>query len=536
MTEGKLDLVPPPAPPAWGDRAEPWVPDTVGRRAKAAEAAWKLDPDPDFPDTVLDRGRLGDIEVLACAARGSKHRFEGTARQDAAIARAAAGSWALAAVADGVGSVPDSQQASTAAVQWLLIELTRRLETGEAEPHKMVRAAFGEVNRRLVNLGGPKTTLTAAGVEALPGPDGRYRSWVAAVGDSPVYFLRDGRLVAVFDLEREDEFGTATDAMPDRDLRNRLRLRSAPIRPGDALALVSDGIGDLLGARSEEPKAYFAERWGAAPNPVDFMRHVQIRSRGFDDDRSAAVLWAAPGPTGQDAPALRDAARPSAAHDVEIRAGRLRGLEVRAVSSRGLEAAREGRRRRARTVLFERAGRLVAITAAPTGVDATADHVGPWVAAVREAVEGFPPDHPSSEWMPNLWSLAVRAFDATPGARLDEVATAVLCAEPSPGGAVDYELALAGPVSAAIFGAGIHQELGTIRAPEHRWGTGPGEVPCRVHVDRLTPDQGLLLTVGVDPARFARLPERPGPLEAYGVLEGERAEEDQLALVLWGER
>ncbi|HEX2143022.1 MAG TPA: hypothetical protein VHG10_00800, partial [Glycomyces sp.] len=115
-------------------------------------------------------------------------------------------------------------------------------------------------------------------------------------------------------------------------------------------------------------------------------------------------------------------------------------------------------------------------------------------------------------------------------------AAEVACAEPSINGAVDYELAMAGPVSVSIYGAGIHKELNAIRAPDAVLGTGPGEAPCSVHVARLAPDQALLLSVGIDPARFAGLPERPGPLGTYRVLESERAEEDQLALVLWGER
>ncbi|HEX2145829.1 MAG TPA: protein phosphatase 2C domain-containing protein, partial [Glycomyces sp.] len=430
MTEGKLDLALPPPPLAWGDRADS-APDTIGRRARAAEAAWKIDPDPDFPDTVLDQGRIGDIAVLASAARGSKHRFEGTARQDAAIASAAAGSWALAAVADGVGSVPESQRASKAAVRWAVAALAHRLETAEQEPRKLARAVFRVANQKLGKLLGPKTTLAVAAVAASPEPDGRYRSWVAGVGDSPVYFLREGRLAPVFDLEREDEFGTFTAAMPDRELGSHLRFEEALIRPGDALALVSDGIGDLLGASSEEPKRYFAANWSVPPSPMDFMRHVQVRSRGFDDDRSAAVLWVSPDPTGEDAPALRDAIGSPTAHDVELSAARMRSLEVRSASRRGMKPARDGRPRRARALLIERAERLVAITAAPVGDDGTADHAGRWIAAMREAVDDFPPDYPSADWVSIVWTIALRKFAEDPEADLGRVATAVACAEPS---------------------------------------------------------------------------------------------------------
>jgi hypothetical protein len=224
------------------------------------------------------------------------------------------------------------------------------------------------------------------------------------------------------------------------------------------------------------------------------------------------------------------------AHDIEVRAAQLRGLEARAASRRGRKAANGGRPRRVRAVMFERAGRLVAVTAAPTIDDGTADQAGRWIAAVREAVEDFPPDYPSPEWISLLWSGAVRRLAESPGTDLGQVATAILAAESAPGGAVDYELAVAGPMAASLFGAGIHQDLETMRTPDTVLGTGPGETPCRIHVDRLGADQALLLTSGVDPARFAQLQERPGPLGTAWVLESERAEADQLALVLWGER
>lgn len=531
MTEGRLDLALPPPASAWGDRAAPWIPDTIGRRARAAEAPWKTDPDPDFPDTVLDHGRIGDITVLACAARGSKHRFEGTARQDAVIARAATGTWALAAVADGVGSVPESQKASVVAVRVVVTELAKRLAIDDADPEQLAQAAFREVNGKLAHLAGPKTTLTAAAVAAVPGPGGVYRAWVAGVGDSPAYLLRDGGFAAVRDLERDDEFGTFTAAMPTRDLKGHFRFDELSLYAGEALALVSDGLGDLLGAPSDEPRRYFAANWSAPPNPVAFMRQVQVRSRGFDDDRSAAVLWAAPPPAA--VPVLRDADS-SMVHDVELRAARTQGLEVRSAAGRGLKAAKEGRHRRTRTLVIEHSARLVALACAPLTDDG--DQARHWFAAAREAIEAFPPDHPSQDWAGQVWSQAARGFAVTADPWAGRVATAIVCAEPAGDGAVDYELAVSGALSVSIAGAGIHRDLGTVHAPRYVWYTGPGEAPCRVHVDRLAPDQALLVTSGVDPAGIARLPERPGPLGTAWALEDQGAEEDRLALMLWGER
>lgn len=538
MAEERLDLAPPVALPKWGDREPPWIPDTVGNRAKAAEAVWKIDADPRFPDSVLDEGAVGDVTVMACAVRGAKHRYEGSSREDAAMATSAAGAWALAAVADGVGSVPDSRKASELAVQTFTTELSRRLELFGPDSVGHGEGLFKAVNFALERLGGPKTTLTAAAVAAQPDEQGRYPFWVARVGDSPAYVIRDGELQPLFESEREDEFATTTAAMPTRELRRHFRPRNGHLLPGEALMLASDGIGDLMIA--EKARHYFASKWSEVPSPVDFMRQVQVRSRTFDDDRSAAVLWAAPDRNGAAPNALRPSAQALPDHptarDIEVRAAKVRGIEVRAVARRGPVAAAAGRPRTARVALADHSDKLVAIAACESGSGEDTGVADLWTRTLLEYVGRFPPDYPSQGWPSVVWTHALRSLaeeDFDP--RL--LSSALVCAEPAANGGVLYTVGVAGPLTVSVVGAGLDVELADMREPDDRYGDRSGTMELLVYIDRLEDDQALLVRGGTDGAGLVReMRAKPGPLQTLGVLEPDGGASDLLAVAMWGER
>ncbi|THV43278.1 protein phosphatase 2C domain-containing protein [Glycomyces buryatensis] len=536
MTDRRLDLATPAPRAAWGDREGPWIPDTIGRTARAAEAAWKPDPDPRFPDTVLDHGTVGDITAMACAARGAKHRFEGTSREDAAIAVEAVGSWALAAVADGVGSVHDSRLASEEAVRVFARYMSRRIADSGERALTQGSGLFGEINRALGKLTGPKTTLTVAVVAAHPDGTGRYPFWAASVGDSPAYLISEGETHGLLIAEREDEFGTATAALPNHDIANVFKQIRGELLPGEALMLVSDGIGDLMA--SEGPQRYFADNWGLVPSPLDLMRQVQVRSRGFDDDRSAAVLWAVP-ENADKAPSLR----PSAAmkpggpvvRDVELSAAQTRGLEVRAAAARGAVAAAEGRARRSRVSLLEYGDRLVAIATAPVRPDA-AEAADLWARTFKETADNRPLLDPFEDWWaPRVWTQALRSLsEKDPNFDSGAVAATILCVEPASDGMVDYTLSHSAGLSASIAGAGLHRELAELRSPEHHHDYGEHEL--WIYSDRLAEDQTLLLTYGIDPACIAEADSRPGPLQTFDVVDRETGDDDQFMVAVWGAR
>jgi hypothetical protein len=207
-------------------------------------------------------------------------------------------------------------------------------------------------------------------------------------------------------------------------------------------------------------------------------------------------------------------------NDVEIRAARIRDMEVRAVSRRGGEASSSARPRQARLRLAHLHDRLVAVAAAPR--PGTASIAEQWV-----------PDASEEQWITGVWKGAWQSSGA--GFDLTELASAMVVAYPDHEGRVYYTAGVQGPVSAAKFGAGMHRELAEGPVPGVEIADMAGG-PLHVYSGQLENDQALLLGSGVDPARLAEELRQPGPLQMFGALERAAGADDQTAVVLWGER
>lgn len=65
-----------------------------------------------------------------------------------------------------------------------------------------------------------------------------------------------------------------------------------PATPGDILLLCSPGLAEPI---AEEPAIghFLASHWSHPhpPGTVDFLRQVQVRAKGYAEDRTAAALW-----------------------------------------------------------------------------------------------------------------------------------------------------------------------------------------------------------------------------------------------------
>ncbi len=70
------------------------------------------------------------------------------------------------------------------------------------------------------------------------------------------------------------------------------RFRLVPATSGDILLLCTPGLADPI---AEEPAvAHFLSSHWAHPHPpgtVDFLRQIQVRAKGYADDRTAAAVW-----------------------------------------------------------------------------------------------------------------------------------------------------------------------------------------------------------------------------------------------------
>ncbi len=76
--------------------------------------------------------------------------------------------------------------------------------------------------------------------------------------------------------------------------RDPFRFRASVARPGDTLLLCSGGLADPL--RGEPALAeHLTDRWlkGPAPGLAAFLADIQVRVKGYADDRTAAAVWEA---------------------------------------------------------------------------------------------------------------------------------------------------------------------------------------------------------------------------------------------------
>lgn len=269
---------------AWGD-AGVFRPRELGPPGRAAGTPWRLDPVVDVPDTVIEAGRVGPLEVRAASIRGVVHRGRGAVRQDAVGVADVGGRYALVAVADGLEGASHAHRGAAMAVRHALGYLTWALPGADLDEIDLVDAL--RAADRAVRDAGPApsaraTTLTVAVVE-LGWADRGHRYRAVRVGDSPAFLLSGSVFAPVFG--RRD---TQADTLPTpKGSADGVR---GVLRGGEALVVATAGIGAPL--RTAAVGRYLADAWATPPGPVAYLHQLQFDLREVDDDRTAAVIWA----------------------------------------------------------------------------------------------------------------------------------------------------------------------------------------------------------------------------------------------------
>ncbi|MEU6236620.1 cell division protein, partial [Kitasatospora sp. NPDC047058] len=123
-------------------------------------------------------------------------------------------------------------------------------------------------------------------------PAATYRA-AFGVGPGGLYLLRSGHWIDAYAarlLHHPDGQPPVPEA-PVPDPRS-FRFRMVPATPGDILLLCTPGLARPI---ADEPAvAHFLSTHWAHPHPpgtVDFLRQVQVRAKGYADDRTAAAVW-----------------------------------------------------------------------------------------------------------------------------------------------------------------------------------------------------------------------------------------------------
>ncbi|MFF1909890.1 hypothetical protein [Kitasatospora sp. NPDC058218] len=275
------------------------------------------------PDTVLEGAQYASATLRAVSVRGDSARYRGEPRRDALlVTRFGEGADGLLLAAlggfdrTGVGASGTLAEAELApgAVATAAAESCRQLAAAIGRSRAGLAADLRDGARDRLRYGLQRlATAAAAPLRALTpraagddpaspaslhclllslDPAASYRA-AFGVGPGGLYLLRSGHWIDAYaarllhhpDGQPPVPEGPVPDPRP-------FRFRMVPATPGDILLLCTPGLARPI---ADEPAvAHFLAAHWAHPHPpgtVDFLRQVQVRAKGYADDRTAAAIW-----------------------------------------------------------------------------------------------------------------------------------------------------------------------------------------------------------------------------------------------------
>ncbi|MFD8707152.1 hypothetical protein ACFV1W_31960 [Kitasatospora sp. NPDC059648] len=302
-----------PAVPHVGER-----PPTYGPEPTAVPEADPGRLDTVVPDTALEGAQYGTTVLRAVSVRGDSARYRGEPRRDSLlVTRFGDGSdgllLAVLAGYDRTGGAED-ESLTAQAVAAGTGEACRQLAAAIGRSRAGLAADLRDGARDRLRYGLQRlATGAAAPLRALaprqegddtPSPASLHCMLVSldpaagyraafGVGPGGLYLLRSGHWIDAYAarlLHHPDGQPPVPEA-PVPDPRP-FRFRLVPATPGDILLLCTPGLSRPI---ADEPAvAHFLSAHWAHPHPpgtVDFLRQVQVRAKGYTDDRTAAAIW-----------------------------------------------------------------------------------------------------------------------------------------------------------------------------------------------------------------------------------------------------
>jgi serine/threonine protein phosphatase PrpC len=262
----------------------------------------------------LDFATVSPFEIRACATRGLSHRHNGTPRQDS-FAIAVDDQRVVLAVADGVSQGPWSHVAAETGaraacklvldhagrdgIDWSVISRRvsmRIVEEAEYRRHVEPPDQLDDYDARIARCRAVmSSTLVVATISRLAnGSDAFDVDLAVLAGDSGAYVIdADGIRLAVGGKADGDSPVTSSAVRPLPGPVSP-ETTAVSLEEGQALVLVSDGLGDPIGDGAGEVGQELAKRWLTPPTIDKFLLDVNFYRRSFDDDRTAVGLWILP--------------------------------------------------------------------------------------------------------------------------------------------------------------------------------------------------------------------------------------------------
>ncbi|MFJ5882040.1 hypothetical protein [Kitasatospora cineracea] len=312
-----------PAVPHVGERPPTYAPEPTSLPAADPAGLAAL-----VPDTAIDGAGFAGTTLRAVSIRGDSARYRGEPRTDALLTvRFGEGEEALVlAVLAAPARRANAQWGSVAAA-----EAARQLAAAIGRSRAELAADLRAGARDRLRYGLQRIALQAAvqlrsaaeqaaqdedrdgtrdgdggGPTGLPpeetaslhcllmsaDPAATHR---AAFGTGPggLYLLRSGHWIDAY-AARLLHHPDGQPPLPPASMPapRPFRFRLVPATSGDILLLCTPGLAAPI---AEEPAvAHFLSSHWAHPHPpgtVDFLRQIQVRAKGYADDRSAAAVW-----------------------------------------------------------------------------------------------------------------------------------------------------------------------------------------------------------------------------------------------------
>ncbi|QKW24164.1 protein phosphatase 2C domain-containing protein [Kitasatospora sp. NA04385] len=274
------------------------------------------------PDTAIDGAQFGGTTLRAVSIRGDSARYRGEPRTDALLtvrfgegeealvltvlaapARRANAQWGSAAAAE-------SARQLAAAIGRSRAELAADLRAGARDRLRyglqrialrsaaQLRSAAEEAAQEAAQDGDAPSDLPPEETASLhcllmsADPAATHR---AAFGTGPggLYLLRSGHWIDAY-AARLLHHPDGQPPLPPASMPapRPFRFRLVPATSGDILLLCTPGLATPI---AEEPAvAHFLSSHWAHPHPpgtVDFLRQIQVRAKGYADDRTAVAVW-----------------------------------------------------------------------------------------------------------------------------------------------------------------------------------------------------------------------------------------------------
>jgi serine/threonine protein phosphatase PrpC len=269
---------------------------------------------PHRPDTVVDGFSIVDenraevMRVRAAGLRGLAHRYYGRVRQDEYAWRTTVdGHYLVICVADGVSAGEFSHIAAERAASTGTALLCALL--ADTPPDRllwdqvldMVAQDITEAGLSLLRqrdltrreLAEHMATTVLYAIVDLTANDAAHEVILLNVGDTSAWvLLEDGLWWPQQPIKNEDEelYSPSVQALPLVPETPAIAVRTC-VRPGQALVLMTDGVGDPLGDGTGEVGRFLAEAWREPPADLEFAAQAGFSRKSFDDDRTVVALW-----------------------------------------------------------------------------------------------------------------------------------------------------------------------------------------------------------------------------------------------------